>query len=202
MLGAQPFASVVAGDGPRIAATVVSGIRRTLVDQGTWPRIRARVLADRPAAQSWIDAALEHAWCPLDWHLAILSAVASELGERGVIEFGAARLRDNMRGGVLAPVLRSWMRSYGSAPGHLMRVAPHMWHAMTRGVGRVEVTETAARAVSFQIVGMPEAALRCTAWHRFLEGYGVALLEAGSHRGHVSFTLGAAPGQLDARVSW
>lgn len=204
VLARQPVMTVVAGDDPRIASSVVSGVRRTLIDLGQWPRVRARMLSEHPGAREWLDRPLDRdAWCPIESHLRIMQAVAAELGDEGVAEFGAARLRDNMRGGIVSPILRSWMRSYGNAPGHLMRVTPHLWSAVTRSLGRVVVASAHDREVRFRVVGMPDEARRCTAWHRFLEGYGVAWLEAGSYAGgRVEITSSATPGELDARVTW
>ncbi|WP_236517596.1 hypothetical protein [Sandaracinus amylolyticus] len=156
-----------------------------------------------PKVRAWIDSALSDAWCPVEYHLVILEAVAAEYGDDGIAAFGRARLLDNMSGGVLSPILRSWMRSYGSAPGHLLRVAPHVWRAVTRDLGRLMVVEMGERAARFRMEDMPDEARRCIAWHRFLEGYGVALLEAGSYQGaHVEIALGEVPRQLDGLVRW
>ena len=210
MLARQPLASlrggtrVAADDEPRIASSVVSGVRRTLIDLGQWTRVRAHVLSERPEATEWIDTALDRdAWCPIEWHLSMMCAVGHELGDEGAREFGGARLRDNMRGGIIAPILRSWMRSYGNAPGHLMRVTPHIWQAVTRALGKVVVAAAHDREVRFRVIGMPDVARRCTAWHRFLEGYGIAWLEAGSYLGaQVAIAVSPTAGQLDADVTW
>lgn len=204
MPSSQPLTTVAADREPRIASSVVSGIRRTLIELGQWKRVRASVLTLRPEAGGWVDAALDHErWCPVAWHLAVMSAIRLELGEGGARELGAARLRDNLRAGSIAPILRSWMRSYGSAPGHLMRVTPYVWNAVTRALGRVEVRASRERELQFRVSGMPECARSCVGWHRFLEGYGVAWLAEGSYQdGQVEVVRGPLPGQLDARVTW
>ncbi|WP_053238349.1 hypothetical protein [Sandaracinus amylolyticus] len=203
MLARQPFVAVTVAEEPRIASAVVSGVRRTLIDLGQWPRVRARAIARMPKVRSWIDSALDGSWCPVAYHIVILESVAAEYGDDGIAAFGRARLLDNMSGGVLSPILRSWMRSYGGAPGHLLRVSPHVWRAVTRDLGRMVVVEMGERATRFRIEEMPEEARRCVAWHRFLEGYGVALLEAGSYPGaHVEISLGETPRQLEGSVRW
>lgn len=162
------------------------------------------MLVLRPDAASWVDTALEpHVWCPAEWHLVIMNALRLEYGEQGARDFGAARLRDSLRAGATAPILRCWMRSYGSAPGDLLRVTPYIWNAVTRAVGRVTVTSSREREVEVQVTGLPETARRCTGWHRYLEGYGAAWLAAGSYEGaRVEVGSGPAPGRVDARVTW
>lgn len=204
MQSSQPLTTVASDREPRIASSVVSGVRRTLIDLGEWKRVRGAVLALRPDADGWVDSALDHqTWCPADWHFVVMSAIRLELGESGAREFGAARLRDNLQGGRIAPILRSWMRSYGSAPGHLLRVAPYVWNAVTRALGRIDVSAAHEREIQFRAIEMPECARRCTGWHRFLEGYVVAWLAEGSHpSGRIEIVTGPAPGQLEARVTW
>ena len=60
---------------PAIASTVVSGVRRLLIEDGRWIDVRARMIARDPEAASWIDGAIVGPWIALDRHLAIMSAL-------------------------------------------------------------------------------------------------------------------------------
>jgi hypothetical protein len=195
-------AGVALVSAPLIASSVVSGVRRTLIVNGLWDDVRRQAIARDARVLEWIDTPLSSPWSPVEKHLAVMEAIAASLGDEGARAFGRTRLREGLEGGVLAPVLRSWMRSYGSAPAHLMRVAPHMWRAVTRGLGRLVVLEAGERSVTVRVLEMPEQARRCAAWHRFLEGYGVALLEACAYTGSVQISVSPVPGELDARVAW
>jgi hypothetical protein len=198
---AAPARRAAAGGEPLIASSLISGLRRQLIESGAWAQVRDAALAHDPRAREWIDTPLVGDWIPVHRHVEIMNALAAVAGDEGTREAGRERLRGTLRGGVLAPVLRGWMRSYSGAPAQLLRVAPHAWNAVVRGAGTMEHVSTGPREVRFRIVRAPEIVRDCAAWHRFLEGYGVGILEAGSYEGSVEIRPGA-PGVIDAVFSW
>lgn len=185
-----------------VAASIVSGLRRLLIEEGRWPAVREAAIARSALAGEWIDASLRDAWVPMERHVAIMQACADVLGDEGVRALGVARVHDSLKGGVLSPILRSWLRSYAGAPGQLLRVTPHVWSAVVRHAGRLELVEMGGRAARFRVQGAPEVLRAARAWHRFLEGYVVGVLEAGAYRGDARLDPDDHEAALDLRVTW
>lgn len=184
-----------------IVSSVASGLRRQLIEGGTWDRVRKAAIARDPLALEWIDTPLAERWIPIERHLQIMTALADVVGEDGTREVGCERLRQALSAGVLAPLLRGWLRSYSSAPVHLLRVAPHAWSAVLHGAGRIELASSDANELRFHIVGVPESVSLCRAWHRFIEGWGQGILEAGGHEGSVE-VCADAPHRVIAACRW
>lgn len=164
---------------------MASGVRRQLIDDGTWSAVRARLVARDPDASEWIDAPASGPWFPAERHLAIMRALHDVAGDDGTRAIGRKRLRESLTAGILGPLLRSWGRSYSGAPAQLLRVTPHAWSAATRNLGTLIVTSIADREMGIQVKHAPEIVRRCHAWHRFLEGYGLGVLEMGMLEGEV-----------------
>lgn len=185
----MPFARSIAPtvvDEPVVASSLVSAIRRLLIEQGRWDDVRVRLCAIDARAAEWIDAPLGGPWYPLERHLALMAALSDLFGEDGLRELGRQRMQETMHGGVLAPLFRSWVRSFRGAPRPFLRVVPHAWSAATRRVGRLAIVHAAEHEVRMRLLDAPEAVRRAWAWHRFLEGYCNALLEAGGLSGRTT----------------
>lgn len=171
---------------PAIASSVVSGVRRLLIEDGRWIDVRERMIARDPRASEWIDGTIVGPWIALERHLAIMSALQDVVGDDGLRAIGKNRLRDSVSAGVLAPIFRSWARSYAAAPAQLIRVTPHVWSAATRNLGSLRVDSVGEREMTLRVVPTPEPVRRNDAWQRFLEGYGLGVLELGSLEGEVA----------------
>lgn len=190
------------GTEPLIASSLDSGLRRQLIESGTWDAVRAAATADDPIAVEWIDTPIVGEWVPIERHLRIMRALAEVVGDEGTREVGGERLRGTLHGGVLAPILRGWLRSYAGAPVQLLRVAPHAWSAVMRNAGRMHLVSSGEREVRFRVSDAPEAVVRCAAWHRFLEGYVRAFLEQGSYVGRTELVPAPDHDAIDMHVSW
>jgi hypothetical protein len=177
-----------AGPRPAIGASLSTGIRLILIEQGRWPAVRARLLERDPSASEWIDVAPTDRWLPVERHIAVLAALRDLVGDDVVREIGRARMRESMRGGILAPVLRGWVRSYARAPMQLMHVIPHAYRGVTRNLGTMTARETGPRQIEMRVPDAPEVMLEATAWHRLLEGYSAGLLEVGEIEGEYTIT--------------
>ena len=185
-----------------IAASLVSAVRRQLIESGLWEAVREASIARDPIAAEWLDTPLTGDWVPFARHLHMMRALCDVVGESGAREVGRERLHLALRGGVLAPVLRGWMRSYAGAPAQLLRVAPHAWKAVFRHAGHMELVPSGEREVRFRVEDVPASILECEPWHRFLEGYGCGMLEAGSYAGAASVRRADASDALEIRFSW
>lgn len=169
-----------------IGSSMSSGVRRHLIEDGTWDAVRAQLLARDPDASAWIDVGVRGPWFPVERHLAIMRALHDVAGDEGVRALGQRRLHESLTAGILGPLLRSWGRSYAGAPAQLLRVAPHAWSAATRNLGTMVITSMGDRVMGIEVRQAPEIVRRCDPWHRFLEGYGLGVLEMGMLDGEVA----------------
>lgn len=194
MLAREPlaFGERVACEGHVfVASSLVSGMRHMLLEHDRWAQVRERLIARDPHAAEWIDARHIGDWYPMERHVAMMGAFQDVVGDEGLRAFGKMRLREALLGGMLAPIFRSWTRSYVSAPSQFLRVTPHAWRAVTRNAGRMSVARNVEREMQLRVIDAPESVRRASAWHRFLEGYTTGLLEAGALEGTVIVTVGS-----------
>lgn len=171
---------------PEIAASLVNGVRRTLIEDGRWERIEGDVLSRAPELTRWLAAAERTAWVSLDGHLLFFEELRVALGDDALVELGSIRLREDIDVGALARLLRAWIREFASDVSALLRVAPHAWAASTRHAGRMIVADSGPGRLVFQLVDAPTAMLERRGWHSFLEGFGAELLRQSGRQGSVS----------------
>ena len=110
---------------PQIAASLVNGVRRTLIEDGRWERIEEDVLARAPELADWLAAAERAEWVSLERYLLFMDTLLGVLGVEALETLGATRLKDDVDVGALARMLRAWLREFRSDAGALLRVAPH-----------------------------------------------------------------------------
>ncbi len=171
---------------PQIAASLVNGLRRNLIEDGVWERIEANVLAREPMLDGWLRDADEEEWVSLEGHLRFTEALRQILGEEALAARGAARLREDVDVGPLAPLLRSWIRGFANDASELMRVAPHVYQAITRNAGRMVLVDSQKGHIRFAIQGGPPLLGELRGWPALIEGFGRELLQLSGRRGSVS----------------
>ncbi|HEY8431375.1 MAG TPA: hypothetical protein VIL20_23505 [Sandaracinaceae bacterium] len=171
---------------PRIAASLVNGLRRSLIEDGTWERVEHEVLRRAPMLSEWLAEAEQCEWVSLEGHLRLLQALLDVLGEEAIAARGAARLREDLDVGPLAPILRAWMRGFAKDPAELMRVAPHVYQAITRDAGRMVLVGSDARSIRFAVREPPRLLCELRGWHVLMEGFGTELLRTSGRQGSVS----------------
>lgn len=200
------------GDTPRVAgevaATLFAGLRRHLVDDGRWARVRDLVVARDASAVEWIDASVPSDWVSVEHHVAVLRGLEDVSGIASLREMGRERSRAVSVSGGLAPILRGWMRNYAQAPEHFVRVSPHVWSAATRGLGRlirVPAPPSADRGgyQQFRTEGLPKSILEAKPWHALLEGFGDGLIELAGREGRAALIPAAShPGEMEMTFRW
>jgi hypothetical protein len=171
---------------PRIAATLVNGVRRGLIEDGTWERVEAAVLAREPMLPEWLQDANRAEWVTLEGYLRFMGALLDVLGADAMIELGATRFRADVDVGPLGPMLRGWIREFARDTNTLLRVAPHAWQAITRDAGRMVVVSSGPDHIRFRLDATPAALLTGSGWHLFLSGFGTELLRRSGHQGSFS----------------
>jgi len=185
---------------PQIAASLVNGVRRTLIEDGRWERIEGDVLARAPALAMWLADAERAEWVSLDGYLAFLDELMCVLGDEALFTLGATRLREDIDIGALARLLRAWMREFASDASALLRVGPHAWSASTRNAGRMTVVDSRPGRMCFRVEGAPRMLLERRGWHLFLEGFGGELLRQSGRQG--SFSIAPDGDSLSFEATW
>lgn len=185
---------------PQIAASLVNGVRRTLIEDGRWERIEADVLARAPELAGWLTTAERAEWVSLERYLLFMDTLLGVLGKEALAALGATRLKEDVDVGALARMLRAWLREFRSDASALLRVAPHAWQAATRNAGRMVVVDSTPGHMSFRVESPPAAVLEGRGWHLFLEGFGGELLHQSGRQG--SFSIRPDAGALSLSATW
>lgn len=175
---------------PQIAASIVNGTRRSLIEDGTWERIEPDVLARAPILSRWLRDAERAEWVSLEGYLLFMQALLDVLGRDALIELGSTRLRADIDVGALAPLLRGWIREFARDASELLRVAPHAWQAITKNAGRMVLADSGRGHIRFRVEGAPASLLALSGWHFLLSGFGAELLRRSGRHG--SFSVGPA----------
>ncbi|MBZ0119125.1 MAG: hypothetical protein K8H88_19170 [Sandaracinaceae bacterium] len=184
---------------PRIAASLLNGVRQTMIDEGHWADVERVLFELDPHAPSWLKAAERGEWVLAEHHLCVIEAMRRVLGAQALERYGAAHLRRDMETGALAPVLRSWARSFARDPHELLRVIPHAWQAVTRNLGRlVRVTEEPGRAL-YRLEGDPGLVAGSPGWQSFLTGFATELLHLAGRGGRAMVEVKDGVLEVDAR---
>jgi hypothetical protein len=186
--------------GPKIASSLVNALRRQLLESGAWAAIEADIRQGAPELVPWLSAAERDEWVPLDGHLRMMDILEERVGDGALASLGHQRLREATEQGPLAPLLRSWVREYGSDPVAFMRVLPHAWHAATRDAGRMVMIDAKPGRVAYRIEGAPASLLRTRSWHTLLAGFGAELLSMTKRQG--SFSIVPSDEGLLVEASW
>jgi hypothetical protein len=161
---------------PAVATSMVNGLQLLVRELGLADEVRKAIVEADPLASYWVDCAPEADFCPVDRYLAVWGALGQLLSEERLRELGRERFERAMDAGRVAPILRSWARSCQHDPADFVRVAPHLWRGVTRGLGELRVlSEDGCSARVLFEVEHPLLA-RATAWHRVVEGWGEGLL--------------------------
>ncbi len=161
-------------------------MRRSLIEDGTWERVEADVLARAPTLAEWLQLANRADWVSLDGYLRFMEALLDVLGEDALIELGAARFHADVDVGPLGPLLRGWIREFARDTSELLRVAPHAWQAITRNAGRMVLVSSGADHIRYRLEDTPSSLLRPSGWHLLLSGFGRELLRRSGRQGSFS----------------
>jgi hypothetical protein len=185
---------------PRISASLVNGVRRTLLEDGSWPAIEADIQARDPSLLPWLRDAERAEWASLDSYLRFMEILLDRFGSEALALLGRERMQKDLELGPLAPMLRSWVREYADDPAALLRVATHAWQAVTRGAGRMVVVDSGPNRIRFRVEDAPPELLEKRAWHVVLRGFGEQLLALSGRQG--SFSVEPLDGSLSLEATW
>ncbi|MFW5925842.1 MAG: hypothetical protein ACOCV4_06725 [Myxococcota bacterium] len=165
----------------------MSSIRSMLAEEGSWPAIREAFAQRYPHDSGWLDERMWSTWIDLDRHVALLDAAAEVMGLDGVRHIGRRRLTEELRAGLFARIVRSWLRSFAEHPSYLLRVAPYLWRAGFRDCGDMLLQKADARSLDYCLQGAPPHLLQSDAWRALLEGFAQGMFELARVEGDIAF---------------
>jgi hypothetical protein len=186
----------------QVVASLVNGVRRALIEDGTWERIEHDVLEREPMVGGWLNDADHEDWVSLEGHLVWMQALFEVLGREELERRGAERLRTGLDTGPLARLLRSWLREYACDPRDLFRVAPHAWLAITRYAGRMVLVDSSPTSMRFRVEGAPPGLATLPGWHALLTGFGQELLATTGRHGSLSIGADVDGVSLALAADW
>jgi len=186
---------------PSIASGLVRSLRGSLIEHGAWPAVYERFQASYPDVDAWLESASQQDWVSMEGHMAMVEALGAVIGVEKLAELGSARLRASLQGGFLAPIIRSWARSF-SEPGDLVRVLPHAWQAIARGCGRAEEAGSGDGWIRYVIHEVPDSLIGRLAWHVLVEGFYRELVQMSGRDAEVSITARSEDHSLVLDARW
>jgi hypothetical protein len=174
-----------------------------VAQRGQWPAVLEAYCQRRPEDGDWLEHPPWCAWVDLDRHVGLVDAAAEVMGLDAVRALGQERLADELHSGLLATVVRSWLRTFAGTPNQLLRVAPYLWRAGFRGCGDMILEDTQDTVLRFRVAQAPPQLRASMAWQTLLIGFGEGFLSLAQVQGEIRlFDLDDAPGDMGVSVSW
>lgn len=187
---------------PGVASTLVNGMRRELIERGRWPDYERQIVEWEPGLARLFLRAESEEWVDFDGYVGFMNGLERILGSEGMKELGGIRFTTDLDVGGLAPILRSWLRELGTDHKALLRIAPHVWQAVTRDAGRMHLAGSEEASIVYTIEGGPPSLLTATGWHRSFEGFGEALLARAGLQGSIRVRPEPASSSLSLTGVW
>ncbi len=183
-----------APDGPRVAASLVTGLRHLLIEHRVWDPARAVLLRRHPDVLKWVENDLAVDPTRVDWVVAahygdLMDAILEVVGADRTFALGRERFERTAKAGAFAPVVRSWARSFGDDPQEFLRLAIHAWSAQTRNLGVLESVESRLGRARFVLRDAGPPIRDSVGWRRFISGYGTGMLDLIQREGFCAVEL-------------
>lgn len=189
------------------AAAWDSAIALSIV-RGVLLQLEAEASSDADELRSELRRDLEaldkkESWVPLGICIDLSERYGAHLGLHALRAAGRRTLQAERRVGLLAPILRSWIRAFNVRPELLLRVGPHLWRAAVRNGGRVELRDQTRASVAFRVHDVPRALRDSIAIRTIIEGIGEGLFDVAGIDGRCFTTCPAeASSALDFVATW
>lgn len=116
----------------RVSGGVLCSYRASLVDDGLLEAVRTVFTARSRLPAGWLDDVTLFDWCELEHFRTLLVSYADVVGLEQLRAATRRRMADSEHSNFYAPVLRSWVRSFGNSVEHLLRCVVPLWRAAFR----------------------------------------------------------------------
>jgi hypothetical protein len=166
-----------------IAGGVIASYRASLIERDLWEHVGARCERRSPFSAEWLDGVRPRDWVDVAAFVTLLDVIGETMGLDELRTLVRKRIVDPAGSNFYAPILRSWARSFGTSPEHMLRGIVHVWRAALRHAGQVRHLTVSAGEVHLVIEGPLEQAYRASpALAAELEGLAFSLLDSAHPR--------------------
>lgn len=161
-----------------VAGGVISSYRACMLERDLWGHIRARFAQRGPYSAEWLDGVSHQDWVGVEALIALLDVMGEIMGLDELRWMVRKRIVDPAGSNFFAPILRSWARSFGTSPEHMLRGVVHVWRAALRGSGTMRHLRVRPDEVHLVIEGPLSSTYRASpAFCAQLEGLAFSLLD-------------------------
>jgi hypothetical protein len=117
----------------RVSGGVLCSYRASLVADGLLEAVRTVFTARSGLSPDWLDEVTLFDWVALEHFRTLLVSYGDVVGVDQLRAVTRRRMADSEHSNIYAPVLRSWVRSFGTSVEHLLRCVTPLWRAAFRG---------------------------------------------------------------------
>ncbi|MET0340426.1 MAG: hypothetical protein ABW252_05460 [Polyangiales bacterium] len=161
-----------------IAGGVIASYRASLVERDLWEHVRLAFARRGPYSAEWLDHVTRADWVELEAFVLLLEQIGETMGLDALRSLVRKRIVDPSGSNFYAPILRSWARSFGTSPEHMVRGVVHVFRAALRSAGRLSHQPVRPGEVHLVVEGpLAEAYRRSPALGAELEGLTFSLLD-------------------------
>jgi hypothetical protein len=142
------------GVGPVVRASHCLATLRTL--HAMEPMAEERILAHLPeTVRRGLAMATTVDRVPATWDVALVEAIALELGPTSTRSLARATMLDSLRGPLLGTFLTGALRLFGASPGKLFGWAGRIWSHVTTGCGTMRLESAGDSVATLLLEGVP-----------------------------------------------
>jgi hypothetical protein len=168
---------------PLVAGGVVAAYRAAMLGREQWDYVRRAFSSPAVIGEQWFDSVGVDDWVDLPEYVGLLEAIEATIGTEELRGLTRRRVIDPMGSNFFSPMLRSWARSFGESPVHMLRGAVHVWRSAQRNTGSMRVQAISEKEVHIVIEGVVARTYRgSTALAASLEGLVLGFLDLAQPR--------------------
>lgn len=183
--------------GPRIRASHCLATQRTL--QATAPAAVDRVLERLPPeVRRALTTASPVDVVPAAWDVALVEAIARELGRAATRRLARATMLDSLRGPFLGSFLTAALRLFDRSPGRLFGWAGRIWGHVTLDCGAMRLEASGPAGATLLLEGVPAEVAR-PAYLDAVAGTLEAVFEVCQVEGEITTALQPGGARYEAR---
>ena len=166
-----------------IAGGVIASYRASLVERDIWEHVCGQFAQRGPHDAAWLDRIAPTDWVDVQAFISLLDVIGETMGVDELRSLVRKRIVNPAGSNFYAPILRSWARSFGTSPEHMLHGIVHVWRAALRNAGSVRHLPVRSGEVHLVIEGPLEQAYRGSrALAAELEGLAFSLLDSAHPR--------------------
>ena len=137
----------------RISGGVLCSYRASLVDDGLLEAVRTIFTARSGLPADWLDGVTPFEWIELEHFKTLVVSFADVTGLEQMRAITRRRMTDSEHSNFYAPVLRSWIRSFGDSVEHTLRCVVPLWRSALRNAGVPDVELVAPGEIHLVMTG-------------------------------------------------